>query len=149
MKTLETLIGDYVTWVRTDKEAGPSLAAYLGFHMRVDNHPNHNAFYESVGTWVEEFRNGEPDQAQRLQTLRMLLFAAADWEDTQAVWYLTAIQEWAKPLISGLDQESRLALGKEYEQRYPRGKRLPLQNEILKALTGPGRKRLFARLGRQ
>lgn len=149
MKTLETLIGDYVTWSRTDKGAGQSLAAYLGFHTGVDNHPNHTAFYESVGAWVEEFRKGEPDQAQRLQTLRLLLFAAADWEDTQAVWYLTAIQEWAKPLILGLDRESRLALGREYAERYPRGKRLPLQNEILKALTGSGRRRLFARRGKQ
>lgn len=145
VEKLASLIEDYVTWVKTDGGAGRSVNAYLGLQTERVSHPNHTAFYEAVGTWVEEFLKSEPEDARRLQALKILLFAASDREGTGAVWYLVAIQNWAKPIIAGLSPDSRQVLGEEYGKRYPRGKRLPLQKEICKMLKGSRRGWPFAR----
>lgn len=109
-----------------------------------DNRPEHDAFYQAVGAWAKDFGRNDPNQIERLKALGILLFAAADHEGSQAQWYLIAIQNWAKPLITGLDEKAREILGREYESRYPKGKRLPLQAEICQMLTGKKKRGLFS-----
>lgn len=107
-----------------------------------DNSPEHEAFYRAVGIWAKDFEEGCPDQLQRLETLRLLLFAAAEHEGSRAQWYLIAIQNWAMPLVAGLDDKGREILGREYANRYPKSRRMPSQTEILRKLTGKKEKGL-------
>lgn len=132
MEQLQELIDAYVDWTREQQKSEKKVQVYLGF--RDDNHPNHNAFYEAVGRWAQDYPSSEPDPAQRMAALRLLLFAAAEHRGSQAEWYLTAIQNHAKILINDLSSEEKKEMAKEYRMRYPSGKRVPLQNEIYKLL---------------
>lgn len=141
MERLQALIDDYVAWTESKKGRKNAIQVILGSE---DNRPEHEAFYRAIGDWVENFEENHPDQNRQREALRQILFAAADHDGTQAQWYLIAIQNWARPLIAGLDDQNRKILGEEYERRYPKGKRLPLQTEICRMLTGKKRKGLFS-----
>lgn len=143
MERLQKLINDYVSWTESKNGRKNALQVVLGSGTE-DNRPEHDAFYQAVGAWAEEFESSCPDQSQRLEALRLLLFAAADHAGSQAQWYLIAIQNWAKPLLAGLDPQGREVLGKEYSLRYPKSRRLPLQTEICQLLTNEKRKGLFS-----
>lgn len=144
MERLQALIDDYVAWIESDKGRKNALQLVLGTGSTADNRPEHETFYRAVGAWAENFAETCPAQTQRLDALRRLLFTAADHGESQAQWYLIAIQNWAKPLIAGLDEQNREILGAEYENRYPKRKRLPLQTEICRMLTGKKGKGFFS-----
>lgn len=143
MEQLQGLIDDYVEWCRHNAAKKDPLRVAFGMGSAEDNPPNHMAFYEAVGTWVQDFENAGPDQAQLLQTLRLLLFAAAQQDKTQAKWYLIAIQGWAKPLIERLEEPGRRVLAQEYQTRYPKNRRLPVQTELCRLLTENSREGRF------
>lgn len=142
MEQLQELIDAYVDWIREQQKTEKKVQIYLGF--RNDDHPNHNAFYEAVGRWAQTYASSKSGPMQRMAALRLLLFAAAEHRGSQAEWYLTAIQNHAKILINDLSSEEKLELAREYQMRYPFGKRLPLQNEIYKLLRG-GRSIVFGK----
>lgn len=144
MERLQALIENYTAWTDSGKGRKNAIQVVFGTGGAEADRPEHEAFYRAVGDWVSSFEETCPDQARRLEALRLLLFAAAEREGSQAQWYLIAIQNWAKPLIAGLDRQGREALGEEYQARYPRSRRLPSQREICQMLTGKQRRRLFA-----
>ena len=55
-------------------------------------------------------------------------------------WYLIAIQNYAKDFLGELSTEEKAQLGEEYRKKYPSGRRLPLQNEIYRLLSGEKKK---------
>lgn len=144
MERLHSLIQDYVSW--TESEKGRKNAFQVVFSSGTeDNRPEHDAFYQAVGAWAKDFASSDPDQIQRRKALEMLLFAASEHKDSQAEWYLIAIQNWAKPLIAGLEGPGRESLGEHYAAAYPKSRRLPVQTETYQMLTGEKRKILFFR----
>ena len=140
MEELQKLIDEYVQWVQKNQKESRKVTLYLG--LQVENHPNHAAFYEAVGEWVKSFASARTDDAGTAAVVRILLFSAAEHQGSQAEWYLIAIQNYAKDLIGELSAEEKAQLAQEYREKYPKGRRLPLQNEIDKLLRD-GKKEPF------
>ena len=70
------------------------------------------------------------------------MFRAAGNEEQADYWYLCAVQRHAMVLIPLLDDASRAEVLAHFEARYPKGQRLPLQNDIVKLLSkGTSRKK--------
>ena len=72
--------------------------------------------------------------------VRLLLFSAGEHLGSEAEWYLIAIQNYAKDFLGELSTEEKAQLGEEYRKKYPSGRRLPLQNEIYRLLSGEKKK---------
>lgn len=142
MERLQLLIDDYVAWTESKKGRKNALQVVLGSGTE-DNRPEHEAFYQAVGVWAKDFEQRAPNQIERLKAVGTLLLAASEHKGSQAEWYLIAIQNWAKPLIAGMDDKAREILGEQYATAYPKSRRLPVQTEICQMLTGKDRKFLF------
>ena len=118
MEQLQKLIDEYVKWTQENRMAGKKIAVYLG--LQVEQSPKHAAFYEAVGEWAKTFVSSQPEHEQTVAAVRLLLFSAGEHLGSEAEWYLIAIQNYAK--------------------EYPSGRRLPLQNEIYRLLSGEKKK---------
>lgn len=140
MEELQKLIDEYVQWIQKNQKESRKITLYLG--LQAENHPNHAAFYEAVGEWARNYASAQADHAQTAAVVRLLLFSAAEHQGSQAEWYLIAIQNYAKDLIGELSGEEKTQLAQEYREKYPKGRRLPLQNEIYKLLLN-GKKEPF------
>ena len=129
MEQLQKLIDEYVKWMQENRMAGKKIAVYLG--LQVEQSPKHVAFYEAVA-----------EHEQTVAAVRLLLFSAGEHLGSEAEWYLIAIQNYAKDFIGELSEEEKTQLASEYRKKYPSGRRLPLQNEVYKILSG-GKKEPF------
>lgn len=141
MDTLTKEIQDYIAWTKETFASRNKVQAYLG--MGEEKQADHMAFYNRVGQWVQCFLETDPEDASLLQALHILLFAAAQEKGSQAEWYLIAIQTFAQPMIERLGREEKKDLAQEYARHYPRGKRLPVQNQIYRMLAEKRKKFLF------
>ena len=99
-------------------------------------------FYEAVGEWAKTFASSQPEHEQTVAAVRLLLFSAGEHLGSEAEWYLIAIQNYAKDFLGELSTEEKAQLAQEYREKYPKGRRLPLQNEIYKLLLN-GKKEPF------
>ena len=140
MEQLQKLIDEYVKWTEENRMAGKKIAIYLG--LQVEQSPKHTAFYEAVGEWATTFAAGQPEHEQTVVAVRTLLFSAGEHLGSEAEWYLIAIQNYAKDFLGELSAEEKAQLAEGYRKKYPAGRRLPLQNEIYKILSG-GKKESF------
>lgn len=140
MEQLQKLIDEYVKWAQENRMAGKKIAVYLG--LQVEQSPKHTAFYEAVGEWAKTFASSQPEHREIVAAVRMLLFSASEHLGSEAEWYLIAIQNYAKDLLGELSTEEKMQLAEGYRKKYPSGRRLPLQNEIYKLLSG-GKKESF------
>lgn len=140
MEQLQKLIDEYVKWTQEHQMAGKKIAFYLG--LQVEQNPKHAAFYEAVGEWAKTFASSQPEHEQTVAAVRLLLFSAGEHLGSEAEWYLIAIQGYAKDFIGQLSEEEKTQLAEGYRKKYPAGRRLPLQNEIYRLLSG-GKKEPF------
>ena len=138
MEQLQKLIDEYVKWTQENRMAGKKIAVYLG--LQVEQSPKHAAFYEAVGEWAKTFASSQPEHEQTVAAVRTLLFSAGEHLGSEAEWYLIAIQNYAKDFLGELSTEEKAQLGEEYRKKYPSGRRLPLQNEIYRLLSGEKKK---------
>ena len=142
MERLRALIDEYVKWTRESGTVGKKIALYLG--LQAEQSQNHAAFYEAVGEWARTFASSQPEHGETVAAVRLLLFPAAEHPGSAAQWYLIAIENYAKDFIGELSAEEKARLAEEYRKKYPAGKRVPLQNEIYKLLSG-GKKSVWKR----
>ena len=130
MEELKALYNEYIDWAEKLYSSANPIYSVLGMRSAEVNHPGHMNFYNAVKQWTEKFME-EPHDVQMIeQALDVILFSAAENEKSAAVWYLIAAQEHAKQLLDALPLDRRQDFGKKYVKIYPRGKRLPVQNEL-------------------
>lgn len=146
MDTLRTLFQDYIAYAGQLREETASVKSVLGLRDREIYDSGHKTFDRAVEDWVNAFAETNPSQEDLLEALDILLFSAVGYEGRAPYWYLCAVQRHAGPLISLLSSDSRENMQERFEARYPKGQRLPIQNDIDKQLSGGRRKwSLFSR----
>ena len=97
--------------------------------------PCHDAFYEYVAGWVQEFLAQDPTAQDCAAAVEWIVkLAAAHWEQKDTFGYLYAIHGHIIPLIPRLDRDAAKELASWYEGAYPRRKRMPVQDQVFKAL---------------
>ena len=108
---------------------------FLGFGHGLKDAHCHEAFDQKIGEIVCGTTPDTVDKQEAAAAVNRLLLNAdeCNWPDC-AIWMLRAVQRHALPLIPRLAAEDAQMILKEYEKRYPRYDRLPVQREIIKAL---------------
>lgn len=133
MDELKEIYETYIAQAEECRKSRNPLQALFGLRSAESN-PVHTAFYNAVGDWTDHFVAGNPSAQSADEALRWILFSAAEHEKSAAVWYFIAAQGHGKKLIPLIGPEAAKALYEEYKITYPRGRRLPLQDEVLALL---------------
>lgn len=138
MTTIEDLkqkYADYLAAVEELEQKASLTAGLMGFGTSPKNHPCHEAFYQEVAAWVEEFLSENPSPQEVSQAAFWILQAAHPHEDNTTVfWILYAVHGHAAPLIPLMTPEDRRELAAWYDKYHPRFSRLPVQKKIGKLL---------------
>ena len=100
----------------------------------------HDDFYEYVAGWVQEFLEHDPSAAECAAAVEWIVkLASAHWEQKDTFGYLYAIHGHIMPLIPRMDREAAKEVASWYEGAYPRRKRMPVQEQVFKALKKAAR----------
>ena len=107
----------------------------LGFGRDPKKEPCHMAFYEEVGEAVSRMAQDglTPGEAQEAVRFLVTLAQAEEYFDlTQPM--REAVQGHARALVPFLEPEAARELAAWYDKTYPRRRRLPVQNQLLRDL---------------
>ena len=142
MDTLRRLFQDYIAYAGKLREETASVKSVLGLREQEIYDSGHKEFDHGVEAWVDAFSKTSPSQESLTEALNILLFSAVGYEGKAPFWYLCAVQRHAGKLISLLDDNGRAKMLEHFETHYPKGQRLPIQNDLYKLLAkGAGRKK--------
>ena len=106
----------------------------LGFGRSLKDDPCHDRFDERVKVAVDRILDLSPTSDIAARAVKMLLRDDMSSWPLSAQWMLRAIERHTIPLIPFLSPEAAAAFQKEYAARYKPWDRLPVQQEIYKAL---------------
>ena len=102
--------------------------------------PCHERFYQTLEKWSAEFLTLETTAEQKAAAAAWILKAADEHRDEADVyWYLYAAQIHALPIIARLKQETAKELLQWYDQAYPARERMPVQDQVYRALKKAAR----------
>ena len=136
MQQLTALYESYLDEARKVELSRKPGEGIFGIGKRPSDDPCHDRFTENLKKLLEDFRAGGPESGEVRDVLRYIYRAPKEHpEPKTAYWLLIAVQSLTKELISLLNGEDAAALAKEYTGIYKRWERLPIQKQILDALT--------------
>ena len=113
----------------------------FGFGNDPKNHPCHELFYDDVGKWTKAFLSQKPDLQQSLETARFLITAPKTCGGKESYWMMYAAQGWCRELVCLLDGHGCAQLRALYDELYPKRDRMPVHQELYKALKKGAAKR--------
>ena len=133
---LRDLLDEYETAVRQARARKTPGSGLLGFGPKRGDYPCHEAFDQKLEALFAAMAAGDPPVEDAADAIGLLLRAEEDrpWPE-EARWMLVAAQRHALPVIPLLPGAQRRKLLLEYRKRYPRFRRLPVQDQVLKALA--------------
>lgn len=134
LEQLQELYALYEPQAKDAKKKSSYFASVLGTGNDHRNHPCHDQFYQGVGTVIQEFLARTPSQQEVAPVLQWLLMTAAEHKEQPTYWYLYAIHGFAAELIELAEPAVCAQLHEKYNKAYPRIERMPVQNNIYKAL---------------
>ena len=133
---LNEILKEYDLAVQEVQKKRKFMDGVFGF----GNHPGNAACHEQLDQKMESLcrRAAESGDEQEIYALTKAVFEAGDrWEGPEyARLMLVAVQRHAMDLIPMLSSESRKELAAAYDRKYPRRKRLPVQEPLYRELTG-------------
>ena len=122
------------------KKAAPADGLF-GFGNDPKNHPCHELFYEDIGKWTKAFLASDPDPEQSYAAARFLITAPVECSSKESYWMMYAAQGWCRELVCRLDAGDCGKLRDVFDRLYPRRDRMPVQQELYKALKKGAGKR--------
>ncbi len=106
--------------------------------LGMGNHPGNAACHEVMDRQVLDLCReaaGEAGPEEAAGLIREIYAAEGKWHGPEhARLMLLAVQRHTMELIDRLDEKDRQELARQYAERYPRRKRLPVQNQVLDRL---------------
>ena len=116
------------------RRKGSPADGLFGFGNDPKNHPCHETFYEDVGKWTHAFLETKPDAGAALEAARFLITAPRKCATKESYWMMYAAQGWCRELVCLLDADGCAELRDVFDELYPRRDRMPVQQELYKAL---------------
>lgn len=134
LSRMERLLEEYLSAAeKLERSRRPTELFGLKFGPSDD--PLHERFAEDMTALLSDFAAEGTGSAATRAVLEKLLLAAQNYpKPVSAHWMLVAVQGLARNLIPGLSRADAAALARDYEVAWPRRARLPVQDQILKAL---------------
>lgn len=108
---------------------------FMGFGNDPRKHPCHETFFRHLGGLVQEFLYRQPDEETVFTVTKWILEAPVGHEDEDAYWHMYAAHGYCRDMIGLLSQEHSRQLKDWYSKEFPRKKRLPVHDQVLKLLT--------------
>lgn len=103
--------------------------------------PCHMRFYEDLEQWVEGFLAEAPAREDVYEAVRFMLETPAKHRGSPSFWFLYAAQGLTRKMIPLLTADQCARLREDYDARYPRQDRMPVQKEVCRLLKkGTGRR---------
>lgn len=139
MPKLELLFTNYLeeaTALKSDKSRVASVLGWLfGSHCGPGDKDLNPQFYDAVAACLKEFQSEPftPEDALAAVTY-VLRVSAGNAENPVAKWTMIGVQGLLTPLVPSLPPEKAAFLADWYKKQYPRQKRFPVQDDLLKAL---------------
>ena len=131
---MDRILEDYLD-AADQQERNRKPNELFGLKFGPSDDPLHDRFAGDMAALLSDFAQEKPDSAALRPVLEKLFGAAKENpEPKSAYWMLVAIQGLSRELIPGMSREDAAALMKDYEQNWPRRTRLPVQDDVLKAL---------------
>lgn len=132
---LDQAFADYRRDLETYERTRKPTDGLLGFGRSLKDDPCHDRFDERVKQAVDGLCAAPPSPEDAERAVRALIL----WDDDPswplaAQWMLRAIERHSLPLIPFLSREAAASLCRAYAGRYRRWERLPVQQDIYKAL---------------
>jgi len=124
-KLYETYLDKTITLER-DRKPG---AGWFGFKGGVADDPCHDRFAEELHVFFEDLSASGAESADVREIMEYVISAPQT-----AYWMLIAVQGLTRPLLPLLSTADAGAVGAHLEKLFPRSKRLPVQDELLRAL---------------
>lgn len=131
MDQLKEIYSHYYDEALKVRAKAPILAGIWGMGKDPRNDRCHDEFYEAVEKWVGNF---DGDAAAALEAVKWILGAALVNKNRDTYWHLFAAHGLTLPLIEKLDTADCKELFSWYDASYPKRERLPLQQQVWKAL---------------
>ena len=131
---MDRLLEDYLA-AAWQQERNRKPTELFGLKFGPSDDPLHDRFAQDMAALLSDFASEHPDSAALRSMLTKLFGAAEENPDPKSAhWMLVAIQGLARELIPGLSREDAAALASDYGSAWPRRARLPVQDDVLKAL---------------
>lgn len=92
-------------------------------------------FYEKLEQWVASFSPTSPTPADVAQACGYILFYPVRNRPSATYWMAFAAQKCALDLIPLLDPQDAADLNQEFQEQFPREERMPVQRQVLQALS--------------
>lgn len=135
LSRLEALYGNYIDTVQELERNLKPGEGLFGLHSSLKDSPCHERFAEDVKRLLEDFRDTSPTSEDCAALLRYVFTVPENWcELKTAYWMLIAVQNFGIDLIDCLNISDAQELAELFSAYYPRRKRMPVQNRILKRL---------------
>ena len=108
--------------------------------LGMGNHPANAACHDLMDRKAAEICREAAESgsaSEKAELIRAIFRAEQEWDGPEyARLMLAAIQRHTLEILPGLDPGDRQELAAWYRQTYPRHRRLPVQDQVLKALEG-------------
>ena len=131
---LDTALAEYDAAVAELQKKRKLFDGVLG----LGNHPGEAACHEILDGKIQDLcrrAESEADPMEKKELLEKLYGLPVRWEGPEyARLMLVALQRHTLPLIPGMNPEDRKTMAERYRKEWPRIKRLPVQDQVLKAL---------------
>ena len=134
LTSLEAIYTNYVETLTKVRKSARMFDGFFGLGKDPKKDPCHQAFYDAVGVWVEEFIAAEHTQEQVLAVALFLVEKPVPYRERECYWFMFAAQGHMKPIIPLLSKESCQTVHDRLEGCYKKYDRMPLQKELLKTL---------------
>ena len=96
----------------------------------------HDQFVEDLRAMLTQFAGQNPSSGQVLSVLETVYSAAAPYESVKsAYWMLLAVHGQTLDLIPLLNPEDASGLLSRYKKQFPRRFRMPVQRQVITALS--------------
>ena len=126
---INKLIEDYIAQVKEAARTSKPLSGLFGMKGGISDSPCHLAFYNALKEVTES------EDCDAYETVGLLLRADSAYEAPKAgLFMLTAVQGLAIPLVEKLSAGQKAEFRQYFDEKIPRRKRLPVQDQLYKAL---------------
>ena len=120
--------------VRAEQDRRPGDGLF-GIGKKPADDPCHTQFIEALQTAMQEYAAQEPDPAELREILSFVFRIPTEHrEPASAYWMLLAAHGTVRSLIPLLAPADAAALSEGYGKLYRRWERLPVQQDVFKAL---------------
>ena len=134
LQQLQAIYDAYITQSASVLQKASAFDGLWGFGNDPKKDPCHMKFYEDVDRYIDELLRADPSQEQAFQAAQWIVHTPPKYEKQAVYWCMLAVHGPCKKLVPLLSREHCALLRDFYDAVYLRRDRLPVQQELYKAL---------------